>query len=811
VLYIPRYKKSENIYQLGFFKEKEEMPLLVVTPMPQSADIFRERIQKESSSDNFDVITISQFLKKELKSYLGKDIERKSKLLLYFSTVWKKFFPEEPYEVFSRSFNLLTELRSFTLEEDLFMTILEEYDPVIQKSVIIFNQLMKQVEYLDEHAAYHELSECLRSIPTDEYKSDFRNIIFWGFNFLTSQQVDFVKSLAIRENVYIPVPDEVYHLKTKSDWISWLQDVKSEDYLVGECQESDKKLNVVQFSKNYLGKSLKTYLEKNEISSAQFFLGLKRTSVHEIFEVPVEGVGFKGSADIFEEDIQELQKIIERNLLKDELLVEYEQLKYFLEDELKKEIVSKNKRFKRIKVISLFLRTINEWFELSSDNETVDLRDLKVLFEILRLDTPRAGQVPMLESESMGNIYDLKGLEFYNDDIKNIFCVSSNYSKIRGSESNFSEKVEVYLAAIGPLRRADLEFQFTRSRLRELLVKKNSILFIEHGLTKEDQSWESVLEGIEGMPLENRVLEKSGGGENILDISILKNEKITKVSATRLQTYLDCPRKYYFGYIEKMFPNVYFKSQLQPNELGSLEHEIIEDYFKKEKDWNESFHRTLCKKNLDSYIEKREMEIDEVNYDNYYIELRNFSGNGIRFVLGFKSIFNEHKYKFEEKIKNESNGVKSTGSIDLLVQNNDSVFILDFKRSAGGIASADQVKNFEKIQTWFYLKNSIKKDLKNITIGYICLTDLKSSILFTGSADVLNAIKNSEDMSNVRVELIEDLDERIESYKSFESELIEKIEKENQFKANPRESIVCQYCELRAVCFRKERGEDVPS
>ena len=76
------------------------------------------------------------------------------------------------------------------------------------------------MEIVDEHKSYFLLSEKLRSsnVPVD-YPTE-RNLVFYGFDFLSASQVDLFKSLALRDDVHIPIYKTVFE---KDNNISLIQ------------------------------------------------------------------------------------------------------------------------------------------------------------------------------------------------------------------------------------------------------------------------------------------------------------------------------------------------------------------------------------------------------------------------------------------------------------------------------------------------------------------------------------------------------------------------------------------------------------
>jgi hypothetical protein len=124
--------------------------------------------------------------------------------------------------------------------------------------------------------------------------------------------------------------------------------------------------------------------------------------------------------------------------------------------------------------------------------------------------------------------------------------------------------------------------------------------------------------------------------------------------------------------------------------------------------------------------------------------------------------------------------------------------LLDFKRSDSSIPTATQIKNFEKIQLWFYLNvlrdsGLLNEDTKFL-IGYICLTELESSKLFSNTKfDPITFGKKSLKVSEII---------GMNEYLEFENEKTQNLFSLETFHPSPREKNVCNYCSQEVICSK---------
>jgi hypothetical protein len=192
--------------QIVYFSRKEQFltemetisrEKVYVAPSPAKADGLRNRLNGKSTQD---VITIAKFTS-NLVEALWQDqerppVKRKSELLLIFGILKNKYLPELGYEQFNQAYNLFSDLRSFTLNQEALTAVLEEQPESVKNAVLLFWKLLEITGLHDEHGAYQEIAERLRS--HEEVEGLNKTYVFWGFQHLNGQQVDLLKALAIR-------------------------------------------------------------------------------------------------------------------------------------------------------------------------------------------------------------------------------------------------------------------------------------------------------------------------------------------------------------------------------------------------------------------------------------------------------------------------------------------------------------------------------------------------------------------------------------------------------------------------------------
>jgi len=765
---------------------------IVVTPSPVHADMARLFFD---SQRNFDVITISNFIKTYTESIFDDDFElklkRKSELNLILASLWKIMNKDASFELFQKSFNLLTDFRAFSLNEDILSTILENYNEQISNSVLWFHRTLENLGFVDEHKSYFIISEKLREGNLPILLENEKNIIFMGFDFLTPAQIDMVQALAIRNNIYIPFSKKVFDKSKDFDWIKWITKFDTKIETIDEKDEEQSSLKTIEISKNYLSKALKL-LELN--NDDRVVISSKNLDQKMIGEIPYSDIKFKVPIDL-------LYK--ESSLIEEELMsftsaeaIEKAQFKSWITD--KKDMATGKQDFKTLKSVMLLMDIFLEWESLSEQNTHISSFEAKVFIESLKLNSPRNSIINSRQTQI--HLESLNSLDKIDGDHPTYFCASAEYGPIKSSVIDYSEDVQKYLATIGPIRRSEFEFEILKSKLVNKLKMKNSKLVIEKSLITEDAGWSEILSEFE---LDNISLDIYNKRESLFDYFENKNvsHSITNYSASRLQTYLDCPQKYWLNYILKQSKRVVLPQEMSPLELGLLEHRIIELYLSRYSHYDEEILDELIKLE----INKVDKEIsDEITLQNILIELKSYTKNIILELVDLKAKFNL-KYTFEKDIKNSFNN--AIGSIDCYAESNDFNLILDFKRGGASIPTNKGLFEFDKLQLWFYLNqvslanpDFIKKDF---LWGYVNLGELDKSLIYASSKDLKTSVLSKESKLLAKINVLKDdfLDE-LEKYKALESETLNSLKSEEKFLASPRKDTVCNFCDLKNICTR---------
>lgn len=736
------------------------MSCLVICPSPQIADNLRLQIPE------LEILTISKWTTDHLKNK-GLVRARKSELMIKLAAVWRHYFTTHPTSLFLQSFELFTELRSITLDLELLSEFFKELDDEIVKSILLFWTFLDQEKIIDEHLSYKKVGEVELA----------QNVVFTGFKHMSGVQIDMLRTLGENVEVAVTFPEAVYIESFSTDWIKWLSPDGVNKKIITKHEQE---LLVSMIPKGKANLVVGKFLNINP--NYDLVLASSKVSLSDYQEVHKEMTFFKTSEDIFLTEKKMLISLLNNKISTKESL-NFEGLNNFLE--LIKLDYAKSGEFKKYKLIQLFQEAIDLYFEISVgvDQFLVDILEI-----VIGLNSPR---VSLMSLNKVVNhfILNVNDLSFKDEDKPVVFLATSSLSGFRSNEKILSENMSKALSAVGPLKRAGLEFQLYKSEILSVLDKKNTVLLIEEQVIESDIAWREILKSYSLASYDLGMNYSIKKIKEILRPKVLSGIYEQKFfSASKLQTYLDCPRKYYFTYIDKIENRPNERVNLGADELGQIEHKIIAQYFiiKSVSDvvMDYEHHRKISEQAFYSYVADSKLIINESNKINSLNEVVHFSLNGILYLLDFFKIKKALKVEFETSLP--VNHWHVVGSIDCIVTGADGkISIIDFKRSAVAVGTKAETMTFKKIQIWVYLLIMKKANFDIDSFGYLNLSEPGDGKLIFHDDEAINLINST-----------------IERFSEHFETTMTKINSAQDFLDQPRETKVCHFCPVALFCLK---------
>jgi ATP-dependent helicase/DNAse subunit B len=326
---------------------------------------------------------------------------------------------------------------------------------------------------------------------------------------------------------------------------------------------------------------------------------------------------------------------------------------------------------------------------------------------------------------------------------------------------------------------------------------------MNEGILKHSLIWKRMFSDVEILKQEKSNQELPRLMKDSLSSSV--NKKFHgSYSASKLQSYIDCPRKFYFNYVDKVFPDVLLEKDFDPMISGSILHEIIETFFKE--NWADKDFSLLTDGIVHKYRIERKLQLSIEILRERTLTFNHRAWNGIQFIRNLENLTGEKiDWKFEEPFE-QSDPVKLKGRIDCVGISASHVFLLDFKSTEMSASSASEVVEFQAIQLWIYAAAAQKlfKEFgqKSIIMGYVVLDDASKSGLLTSDEEFVSKIKSDKRCKIHKFK--EEFTHKFQDYLKTLNGLLESIEAETLFPPRPRKNSTCTYCEINKICVKSE-------
>lgn len=795
MLSVKKLYKSGEIYTSPLLADERTW---VVTPNPSLADQFREGLAA-NALPALEVLTISGLINKLMSQVQDLSYQRKTKseLLPLLATIWKIKGQSLFYNSFQEIFDLFTELRSFSVQAHLFDEILDLLPGQQGEVVKLFWTTLEEMKILDEHAEVATLAVILKNQNDLELPP---NIVITGFNHLNGNQVDFVKALALWADVEVPIQAIVYQEKKHSDYLSWLDAGTDEN---GGQEENQKKpeIEVLQYGSGRLAETLKIYFKNQSID--HILLCDKKITQSMRMEIPLKDVMVKTECDLFSSEIKKFSDYLQFEVMSSDDEISSREIRKFSLHYKSRTIENKAApNFRAYKVVELFEKALTDYEQLSVHNEVLKSYDIEVLIEVVGLDQPRVYAMPIGLEKYTKYLYNTNQIQLIPNSEKTLVCLSSMYNPILRTSSALSFEMSQKLSSIGPLQNPRLEYLTKKTELLDLFIMNRVTLLIEADQEESDLGWREILDECEVTRITQKSYKKK---TNYTDWNIIKDAKAHYLSASRLQSYKECPRKYYHVYVEPFKLSLEKNDRIEASELGELEHRVIELAYKKNIISYSNELEDFVKHILDEYLKAENKQIPQHQYRIYQDEIYILSSNGLKFVEKLALMPGVGKIEFETKLENLFPDKKEKGSIDLLVTTSQGLVLIDFKRSAGSIPnSASAFIRFEKIQLWFYLKRLMPSCQDLLGLGYLNLSDLENSLLISPLVESSNELNDVLQDLPCRFNSSKfDFETIFKEYIQFEDQYVEKLLNDTDYKIQPEDEASCTYCDVKMICPKR--------
>lgn len=282
--------------------------------------------------------------------------------------------------------------------------------------------------------------------------------------------------------------------------------------------------------------------------------------------------------------------------------------------------------------------------------------------------------------------------------------------------------------------------------------------------------------------------------------SIKKYLKEITFSATKIDTYLNCPLKFYYRYVILPDETEEIKEELGGVDVGNIIHEILKIYFDERKIYYEEGK-------LENVIDKVLSEKFGRHINGKILILKYQIQKKLgELIKDYKKIVNAQNIeildleleKNTETYIEDIGNIKLKGMIDRVEIRDDKVFIVDYKKASN--------ENYYKTR-WniFDLDNreEWKKSLKSIQLMFYIFLLNKSDYGYK-PVNASYLLLEKKDLSKLEIKLFKDVEEEKNNFKFIDAiitKLISEIISKNEF--SPTDNLEdCKNCPFLDTCWR---------
>ena len=145
------YEHSKDFYKNSTWSALKEKKLTIVTPNPAFADIARLKFAELDIE--IEAITISKFIEDEFQKLTHTSektsLSGKSDLMSLLVGLLNIKFSGWDVEFFKSVFNIVTDIRSYSLSQEVLESVLEEGPDDIKEAALLFSLVIGELGLID--------------------------------------------------------------------------------------------------------------------------------------------------------------------------------------------------------------------------------------------------------------------------------------------------------------------------------------------------------------------------------------------------------------------------------------------------------------------------------------------------------------------------------------------------------------------------------------------------------------------------------------------------------------------------------------
>ncbi len=266
------------------------------------------------------------------------------------------------------------------------------------------------------------------------------------------------------------------------------------------------------------------------------------------------------------------------------------------------------------------------------------------------------------------------------------------------------------------------------------------------------------------------------------------------LSRNAISTYIQCPRKFYFKYIENLTDTDLFPEEAIERELGTLIHQALNKLFNNYKNVDIGILQKI-KNNIDKECNALLPNKDSIKVLLLKHQLKSMLNKFFDVEINTQtSHFPAEILGIEQKLILQLNDVKLEGTIDLIIKNDKGIYIIDFK------TGSEKAVTYTEAEDLFKQNSKMEYVFQLAFYCYLYCAINNSNNVFGENIYLKSYNKAYKNELKKDKNVVDFYDEKNE-FEDLLTITIDKLKNDGEFELTEDQKN-CIYCDYQLICKR---------
>ena len=281
--------------------------------------------------------------------------------------------------------------------------------------------------------------------------------------------------------------------------------------------------------------------------------------------------------------------------------------------------------------------------------------------------------------------------------------------------------------------------------------------------------------------------------QNKVNDYLNKNDN-SGLSRNAISTYIQCPRKFYFKYIENLTDTDLFPEEAIERELGTLIHQALNKLFNNYKNVDIGILQYI-KNKVDTVCDALLPNKDSIKVLLLKHQLKSMLNKFFDVEINPQtSHFPAEILGIEQKLILQLNDVKLEGTIDLIIKNDKGIYIIDFK------TGSEKAVTYTEAEDLFKQNSKMEYVFQLAFYCYLYCAINNSNNVFGENIYLKSYNKAYKNELKKDKNVVDFYDEKNE-FEDLLTIIIDKLKNDGEFELTEDQKN-CIYCDYQLICKR---------